>query len=533
MVENNYIGRILDRRYKVSQLLAETGMGVVYSGEDLSDNSLVSIKILQSDCWMEQESVKRFFREARATVELRHRNIVKVFDVGLSEEGAPYIVQEYLEGESLSDLLIRVGKLKTIPALGIIEPVLQAIGTMHSKGILHRGITPKNIYMVNQPGLPPTVKLIDFGLAKFMDGGGEKSKLTMVGVTLGDFSYISPEQIRDSSAVDKRSDLYTIGTILYEMLTGKLPFSEQSDNNRLKAKLTEKPIQPGKLARGIPKELNDLIMRALSIRPEERPADAEEMLNIIEHQKGYKDREEKFIKCAQGVKHLTIAGAVLDRSSLPKTAESNKQPNEKKGSDAKLTLQKILASRKGKITLAGTGIGVLIGIVIALSTSKNTLDSPKVTNIVRIPDISAQPPEQLKPTEVQIEVRGLPAGAKIYYDDALIPMNPFRVVLKEVIVSLKVEAEGYEDWATSIVPAEDQVVKVQMAKRAETSLNTEENTANNNASDLVQSELQPKHHYQSEKPQTEKKKSTKNTKQNNQDGFKNIKDGVKIRDEFD
>lgn len=532
-MDNNYIGRVLDKRYKVSQLLGETGLGLVYAGEDLSNDRRVAIKMLQASTWTEQESVKRFFREARAAVELRHRNIIQVFDVGLSDEGAPYIVQEYLEGESLADLLLRVGKLTPLPALGIIEPVLRAIGAMHGKGIIHRGIKPDNIYLVHQPGVPPSVKLIDFGLAKFIDGK-EKSNLTMVGVTLGDFTYISPEQIRDSSTVDKRSDLYTIGTILYELLTGELPFNNLPSDKRLGAKLTDNPTPPRMLVRSIPDGLNALIMSTLSVKPADRPTDAGEMLKIIELQKGYRSRESKLVKCAQGAKHLTIAGAVMDRSALPAGVQDKNRTGRKNNAVSTPKRPGFVMSVRARIVLAVSAFCAVVAIGFIASNSE---DEKKPTADKVIVTAEMPLPKDVKPTEVQIEVRGLPTGAKIYYDDAPIPVNPFRVALKEVIVSLKIEAEGYEDWATSVVPAEDQVVKVRMTKIEEASAHDQETAEDNEAASagVAEYETRVQRPSQNDGASIEKKKSVKPAKPKDEDetGFKEIKKDLKFSNEFD
>ncbi len=524
MAGNNYIGQVLDQKYKISRLLGESGMGVVYVGEDMSNNAKVAIKILPSATGAPAESIKRFFREARAAVELRHPNIIKIFDVGLSDQGDPYMVQEYLEGESLADLLLRVGKVKPIPAMGIIEPVLRAVGTMHQRGILHRGIKPENIYLVHQSGLNPTVKLIDFGLTKFTSGKEEPSKLTMVGVTLGDYAYISPEQIRDSSAVDRRSDLYTIATIMYELLTGDVPYSDIPHDQRLAAKMTKPPTPPVEYVSAVPQALNALVLRTMSIKPEGRPASADEMLKVIEKLSGYGARESKLVKCAQGAKRITIAGGAYDPQAMKAAEERAKnRPLKRKRSGAGKAWDWLTDTLLGRIVFAGSILAVIAVILIA---ALHEGDKPATDrNIVTIPPPPPPPPE-LKPKDVQIELRGLPDNAKIYYDDAPIPLNPFRVALKEAIVTLRIEAEGYENYVTSVVPAEDQVVKVEMKQKA-ISPDTEEAAP----PIIIQTPSVPRN----DKPPGTKTKiiTKKPPDEGDDDDFTKINKGIKVNKGFD
>lgn len=514
MPENDYSGRVLDNQYKVLYMLGESDKGAVYLGEKISNSRQVAIKFLHSSLAADQEAVKRFFREARAAVEIRHKNIIRVYDVGVSDDGDPYIVQEYLEGESLADLLRRVGNLQVSPALGIVEPLLKAIGTMHKKKILHRGITTKNIYLVHLAGERPTVKLIDFGLTKFT-GGEESSDLTMVGMTLGDYSYIAPEQVKDSSSVDRRADLYSIATILYEMLTGKLPFADLPKEKRLAAKLTKVPVPPQKLAKGIPKLLNDLIMQTLSTDRKKRPPDAGTFLNMLARQKGYKGREQQLGRYAAGVSRLTIAGGDFPAPDVP----GRRSITSYRSSPFRNAFDWATGTLYGRIA---AGAGALLLIIIVILIANGGEEKPKiVANNVpvplppSVPDPAPEPPSN----EVQIEVRGLPPGARIYYNDAIVPLNPFKVPKKELIVPLKIEADGYEPYAMSLVPAEDQVVKVKMK------------TAQEVKEEVVEEvEITPP-----PKPEPEPKRrgsSVKKTKKRRGE-FQDIKKGLKISHEFE
>jgi hypothetical protein len=343
--------------------------------------------------------------------------------------------------------------------------------------------------------LTPAVKLIDFGLTKFTSGKEEPSKLTMVGVTLGDFGYISPEQIRDSSAVDRRSDLYTIATIMYELLTGEIPYSDIPNDQRLAAKMTKPPTPPVEYVSAVPPALNTLILRTMSIKPEGRPSSADEMLQVIEKLSGYGARESKLVKCAQGAKRLTIAGGVMDPQAAKAAEERAKsRPKRKKKTGAAKAWDWLTSTLVGRIVFGLSIFLFVLGIVLAISGGGDVKPVQQQVIPPKLP-----PPEEVKPKDVQIELRGLPMGAKIYYDDAPIPVNPFRVGLKEVIVPLKIEAEGYEDYVTSVVPAQDQVVKVEMKKK-EASLDTEETEPSRPSTGFVTSIPPPRNDNPKPKP---------------------------------
>jgi serine/threonine protein kinase len=550
MPENDYIGRILETRYKVFRRLGESGMGVVYLGENIENGTLVAVKFLRSEFAGQQDSIRRFFREARATVQLRHKNIIKVYDIGVTDEGEPYLVTEYLEGESLSNLLSRVGKVDTIASIAIIEPIIRAVGSMHKKGILHRGIKPENIFLARRPDSPPRVKLTDLGLSKFTEKR-ESKDLTVAGVTLGDILYISPEQIKDSRRVDKRADLYSIATIMYEMLTGKLPFGDLPDNERLVAKFTSSPASPRQIVPSIPPALDALIMSALKKEVDERPSSAEDMLATIERLKGFKKRASKLGRVTAAPPRLTIAGgnfAVTSSVRRKVAAPSRSEPPEKettKKISIKTAWHWLAGTTHGRMAgAAAVALLILVVLLIVFLTPDGTPEPPPAHTPPQVQVAPSPLPSAIdeKPTEVQIEVRGLPQGAKIYYDDALIPRNPFRVALKEVIVPLKIEADGYEAYATSVVPAEDQVVKIEM-KRAAPSPEPNENEADDNSQEELSAEMLQEQMAADQEDQgagakkqpadKQNKKPHKRPKGKDGDEFLKLKHGVKVSGEFE
>jgi serine/threonine-protein kinase len=267
-------------------------MGAVYLAEHAVLGRQVAIKFLHADYSAKEDMVNRFHREAQAAAAIHHRNIIEVFDVGLSAAGEPFLVMEYLEGESLSELLKRVGPLNLSAACAVIEAALLAVRAAHRKGIIHRDLKPDNLFLAYQTDGPPVVKLIDFGISKFTQGAYDKWR-TKTGSLLGTPAYMSPEQARALPGLDHRSDLYSVGTIFYEMLTGALPFAGNSFPEYLANLLIEEPLPPRSMRADFPAEAEPVIRKALVKDPAARYQSADEMLEALQVLKGFSERFER------------------------------------------------------------------------------------------------------------------------------------------------------------------------------------------------------------------------------------------------
>lgn len=206
----DYSGRTLENRYSVTKLLGKGGMGSVYLGHHVKIGKRVAVKFLHAQFTSSPELVKRFYREAQAASMVQHSNIIKVMDVGVSDSGEPFLVMEYLEGESLAEMLKRKGILDIGAACGVLEPALLALSAAHDSGIIHRDLKPENIFMVHEESGFSGVKLIDFGISKFT-GPGDQSQLTQTGTLLGTPAYMAPEQVRGDKDIDRRADIYSMG----------------------------------------------------------------------------------------------------------------------------------------------------------------------------------------------------------------------------------------------------------------------------------------------------------------------------------
>ena len=310
MATDTYTGQTLDGKYRLTTLLGKGGMGAVYRGEHVVIGKQVAVKFLHAELAGSEEVVKRFYREAQAAAAIGHDGIIDVMDVGIAPTGEPYLVMEFLEGESLADLLVRTGPLDPGAACGIMEPALLALNAAHSKRIVHRDLKPDNIFIAKQQDAPPKVTLIDFGISKFAAGpGGEK--LTQTGSVMGTPAYMAPEQARGSTDLDHRADIYSMGVILYEMLTAKLPFNGDNFTEIIVSILTDNPVPPREAFAGFPVEAEEVLLRALVKDPAGRYQNCLEFIEALGGIGAFAERQEKLTVLASNITHTTFASGSL------------------------------------------------------------------------------------------------------------------------------------------------------------------------------------------------------------------------------
>lgn len=269
---DKYLGKRLDGRYEIHELIGVGGMANVYRCTDTLDDREVAIKILKDEYLNNDEFIRRFKNESKAIAMLSHQNIVKVYDVSFGDM-IQYIVMEYIDGITLKEYIDQQGIIEWKDALHLTTQILKALQHAHECGIVHRDIKPQNI-MLLQDG---TIKVTDFGIARFSD----KATRTMTEQAIGSVHYIAPEQAR-GDVTDGKTDIYSIGVMLYEMLTGKLPFDGDSAVTVALMQLQSTPKRPREVNPGIPIGLEQITMRAMQKQPSDRYTSAAEMLSDIE-----------------------------------------------------------------------------------------------------------------------------------------------------------------------------------------------------------------------------------------------------------
>ncbi len=269
---DKYIGKRLGGRYDIKELIGVGGMANVYKAVDIIENRIVAVKILKEEYLSNDEFLRRFRNESKAIALLSHPNIVKIYDVSLGD-GIQYLVMEYVDGITLKEYIEQQHVLKWKEAVHFTVQILRALQHAHDKGIVHRDIKPHNI-MLLQDG---TIKVMDFGIARFARDDGR----TMTDKAIGSVHYISPEQAR-GDVTDEKSDIYSVGVMLFEMLTGKLPFDSDSAVSVALMQMQAVPKMPRQLNETIPEGLEEITVRAMQKDPAQRYQSAAEMLRDID-----------------------------------------------------------------------------------------------------------------------------------------------------------------------------------------------------------------------------------------------------------
>jgi len=279
------IGRsVLNGQFLIEQKIGSGGMGAVYRASQPAMNRQVAVKILHPKLTNRKDLASRFRREARAMSHLTHPNTVKVFLYGELEDGSLYIVMEYLEGKNLNQVVRREGPLPVERAIPVLVQVCGALQEAHTQGIIHRDLKPENIFLSTNGGIKDYAKVLDFGLAKVTERELRPGSimLTQEGMVFGTPEFMSPEQAQGKK-LDARSDLYSVATILYEVLTGKLPYDAKTPMEYIQLHVTKPPIHldervPGKK---FPAGLADVVMKALMKKPEDRYASANDFAEAL------------------------------------------------------------------------------------------------------------------------------------------------------------------------------------------------------------------------------------------------------------
>src|SRR5271154_3934199 len=285
-------GTLLGTRYEIVQILGQGGMGAVYKANDLELDRIVAVKVIRPELGAQPEILQRFKQELILARQITHRNVIRIFD--LSEaNGIKFITMEFIEGQDLKSFVTNKGRLGFDDAVQIVEQVCLALEAAHGEGVVHRDLKPQNI-MVDKQG---RASVMDFGIARSVEAGG----MTMTGMVVGTPEYMSPEQVM-GERVDVRSDLFTLGVIFYELLTGAMPYQSDSLQGAMFKRTREVPKPPIEVDPTVPKVLSDITTKCLQIDPARRYQSAREILTDLELWRGGAKRSS-----ATGVTRKTIS----------------------------------------------------------------------------------------------------------------------------------------------------------------------------------------------------------------------------------
>jgi serine/threonine-protein kinase len=269
-VEDPLLGKTIAGKYRIEQLIRRGGMGAVYRGKHVMMDKTVAIKVLRPSLSADDDVVARFSREAKAASRISHPHAVSVTDFGEAENGLVFLVMEYLDGRTLKDIIKTEGPLPLPRVVEIIKQVAGALDAAHAEDVVHRDLKSENIMLLRRDG-GDSAKVLDFGIAKILQpAGGRDAGITSPNLVIGTPHYMSPEQCSESSTIDGRSDVYSLGIIVFEMLTGRVPFLGESSTSIMMKHVQDPPPSLLAVRPDLPSGVEDVVTRALAKQPDDR-----------------------------------------------------------------------------------------------------------------------------------------------------------------------------------------------------------------------------------------------------------------------
>ncbi len=358
------IGTTVAGKYRIESLLGEGGMGAVYEAEHVVTHRRVAVKLLHASLGWSETFVERFLLEAQVAAKIGHPNIIEVLDAGVDDDGVCYAVLTLLKGESVARMLERLHRLSLADALTITLEVLDALAAAHAMGVVHRDIKPDNVFVANGPRGERQIKLLDFGISKVIadhsaDASEGRRGLTATGAIMGTAEYMSPEQVNGERAIDGRADLWSLGVMLFEMISGQVPFTGKTVHMVLAAVLEEPLPSLASLAPGVPPGVQRAVERALRKDTHERYATADEMIADLRVE----------LERAPGVTLPPVARPSLTAASAPPGASSH-------APSAMATAPTIISSETGPQRAVLPAPGTLTGLERSTGQGMSTPTAP-------------------------------------------------------------------------------------------------------------------------------------------------------------
>lgn len=485
------IGLTLNDRYKIHRRLGEGGMGIVYEAEHVVIEKRVALKVLRDDFSSRPDVVERFRQEAKSASRIGHEHIVDISDFGETPSGASYFVMEMLRGRDLAEDLEEGGPLTVHRALAIAMQCCRALGAAHAKGIVHRDMKPENIFMCERESGEDFVKIVDFGIAKMSDietDGEPGRKLTKTGMIFGTPEYMSPEQAQGKS-LDHRVDVYAMGVILYELLTGRVPFVGDTFMGILTQHMFEQPppLQAANPSSQVPPNVEAIIFRALAKSADERYASMEELANDVQ----------------AALATAPDAPAASGDTAVPGTVTHHGYAEEVAAGQA---APRLLAPTPAtefpavtQVTARSGGAGLYIGLFAAVVLAGagvayllvgrdkgDSSDAPKTVAAAVAPEAPKPPPkppvaeEPEKPPEptptvspfVAVEITTKPAGASVSIEDAEVcsPTPCSFKTKRGERVTVAVARRGYRSVKQKLFPTDDEnAYTIELSRRRSSS----------------------------------------------------------------
>jgi len=448
------IGELVVEKYRVLRLLGSGGMGSVLEARHAALGHSVALKILHQPATEGDEASMRFFREARATASLESEHVVRIFDLGTTEQGLPFLVMERLSGFDLGDVLMRIG---TFPPSLAVECVLQAtrgVIQAHEAGIVHRDLKPSNLFLTRRADGRPLVKVLDFGISKLKSE--ESVRLTQTRTVVGSPLYMSPEQVRDARQVDVRTDVWSLGAILYELLSGRPAFDGDTLPSVYASIVTDEPAPIDR--DDVPSGLEQLVLRCLAKERSERVSSAEELGHALEalaltlpppplatldlpFPSRERDEEPRSFQSFPGSRPSgeTRNAEVIRTSATRKRLTPGASPTLSSG-DA-------VTAPKGRRWLLWAGLGCLVAALAIVGAG-----------LLRPAAQPADTPPIEVPRSFVLDIDSTPAGALVLEQGRVLGRTPLRLPMRASESDLRelvLQAEGYLPHVARVEPLKE------------------------------------------------------------------------------
>ena len=467
-VKDPHLGKIIGDKYRLEERLGGSVMGVVYKATHIGLNKTVAVKILTPEKVPSEEFIQRFKREAMASTRLANPHTVRVFDFSVTEDGEPYIVMEYVQGRTLKELVSKEGPLGLIRAIRIARQIAQSLVEAHSMEIVHRDLKPANIMLMDVKGHKDFVKILDFGIAKIHLEGMD-DELTKKGITLGTPMYMAPEQVLNPTQVGTAADIYSLGLILYYMLTGKKPTDETNPMAIMVKRLKGKsPSLPKGME--IPWELRELYSKMVAKSPRKRPSTEEivEILENLEHKLVARESGQ-FTPMTTTVTEFTHRVVHQPRFLLifllifavvggivwilwPTSNSNGNVVNREEKLDIKLINRAFYL--KPEVVHKRPYISIRYD-----SAKERVKPAPPTANTKQ--RVRVNPPKSYKSVVVPVNITSAPAGASVYINNRYIGRTPVVVNLRSNRrIKIRFEKSGYFPLTLKVVPKKTIMVKL-------------------------------------------------------------------------
>jgi serine/threonine-protein kinase len=448
--------------YKLLRLLGEGGMGVVYEAEHTAMGRRAAVKMLRAESARDEQTIRRFFNEARATNEVKHPGIVQIYDCGTAADGAPWLIMELLEGETLGARLARRGALPPEEAAGLGAQAASVLAAAHKAGIVHRDLKPDNLFVVPDPNMPSgeRVKVLDFGIAKLAargDAGGNQLR-TQTGMLMGTPLYMSPEQCRGTKQVDFRSDIYSLGLMIYQMLAGEPPFVSEGIGELFHMHMNVRQQPLSERVPSLPAGLSTVVDKALEKDPADRFADMGALQAAL--LAALKTAPAPAPVQASGGNVQQTGGATNPRvttttlsASAGEAGDLDELAPARRRSRAPLAVAALLVLGVGGVLGARA---LRPGAVVTAPALPAPQPEPVVHEVVTPPPKAEPetPPKPVEPARVAVDIATTPARARLVdaADGRLLGVTPFHDLLprREGALELRLEKKGYEPRTISV-----------------------------------------------------------------------------------